>query len=1080
MFTKAAEIDPGYARAYAGIANCDSYLLCMGDPDVSFEDILANSGRALDLEPELPEAHAAKGLALYTAGRHTAAKAVLEQAVRLGPTSFEANFFAARNCRAQGRYAEAATLFERAAELQPDDFRALGLAVNAYRSLGRRREMLSAARRCLERAEAEVAVHADNASALAFGAAMLAELGDKERARAWAERAAGLDPIDSITSYNLACAYVGLGRVDLALDRLRRVFSDPPSSRRSHVEWLKHDSSFDPLHGHPEFEALLRRLDAETKPLAPGGEHRPAIAVLPFDNLSGDPEQQYFADGIVEEITAALSRVRSFFVIARSSTLRYRDRPIDVSRVARELAVRYLLQGSVRASGERLRITVQLIEAGTSASIWSDRYDGRREDVFDLEDRLTARIVGAIEPTIRSAEIERARRKRPDNLEAYDYVMRALPHVWALTPEASAEALRLTTEAVRLDPDYARASALAAWCHGWQVGNGWSASPQDSRTEGLRLARAALRLDADDPGVLTMVGATEMLLAGDLDAAAVHIGKALALDPNSAWAWIRSGYLHVYLGESATALEHFERAARLSPFDPLNFNRYIGIAFAHFAAARYQEAVAWAEKARVERPSLPWAYRVLAAAHAQLGQIDEAWEAGQTALTQCPHLSVAEILATAPFRPEDVRRRLSEALLKAGIPAAPMGGSEHGSERIPTARTECRPAVAVLPLEDLTGDQEYFADGLTEDLITALTLWRSFPVIARNSTFTYKRQTIDIKQVARELGARYVVEGSVRKIGNHVRVAVQLIDGATGHHVWASKYDRELDDIFELEDELTRQLAAVIVPELERAEFKRSGTKRPSDLGAWDCYLRGMALLTQFTAQGNADARAMFEQAIALDPGYADAYTGLAVSHNRDLLLQCAADRESSLRSAMDAARHAVALDPSSSAAHSALGTAHIWRDENDLALAEARLAFELNPNDALNLHSLGNKSDLAGDPQGIDRMVRAQRLNPLDPDHHSHLCFLARAYVNARRYDDAVASARAAIERKPDYPHAYFILAIALAHIGRTDEAQASLARCDELRPGFVASRADWRPYVNAASNDHLHEGLRKAGLRP
>jgi adenylate cyclase len=270
MFARAAEIDPHYADAFAGVANCDSYLLSMGDPDASFHDILLNSARALDLDPDLAEAHAARGLAFYTAGRHAEANDALERAVRLGSTSFEAHFFTARNCRAQGRHAEAVLLFERAAELQPGDFRALGLAASAYRSLGRRDDTLSAARRCLERVQAEVAVHPDNAGALAFGAAMLAELGDRERADAWAGRVAALGPVDSITAYNLACAYVGLGRFDLALRGLEQVFADPPERRQSHVEWLKHDSSFHPLRDHPGFAALLRRLEEDAKRLLPG------------------------------------------------------------------------------------------------------------------------------------------------------------------------------------------------------------------------------------------------------------------------------------------------------------------------------------------------------------------------------------------------------------------------------------------------------------------------------------------------------------------------------------------------------------------------------------------------------------------------------------------------------------------------------------------------------------------------------------------------------------------------------------------------------------------------------------------
>ena len=412
--------------------------------------------------------------------------------------------------------------------------------------------------------------------------------------------------------------------------------------------------------------------------------------------------------------------------------------------------------------------------------------------------------------------------------------------------------------------------------------------------------------------------------------------------------------------------------------------------------------------------------------------------------------------------------RLEAGATRASEPAEATGGA-----------MMARPAVAVLPFTNMSGDpeQEYFSDGLTEDLITALTAWRSFPVIARNSTFTYKNRAVDVKQVARDLGARYVVEGSVRKTGNRVRISAQFIDGETGHHVWAEKYDRQLDDIFVLQDEISQRITGTIVPALAQAELKRSAAKRPADLTAWDYYLRGMAFIHEFTKAGNAKARRMFERAMEVDRDYSEAYTGLSLSHHRDVLLQCSDDRERSIAKALDAARRAVALDGASFAAHQVLSTAHIWRNEHDLALAEARLAVELNPNDAISLHALGNKSDLAGDPEGIPRMIRAQQLNPQDPERHAHLSFLARAYINAHQYQRAVETARLAIQRRPDYPHAHYILAIALGHLGEAQRAQAELEECERLHPGFLASRADWRPYTDEESNRHLREGLRKAG---
>ncbi len=395
-----------------------------------------------------------------------------------------------------------------------------------------------------------------------------------------------------------------------------------------------------------------------------------------------------------------------------------------------------------------------------------------------------------------------------------------------------------------------------------------------------------------------------------------------------------------------------------------------------------------------------------------------------------------------------------------------------------TAKTlSDKPAIAVLPFANLSADpeQEYFSDGLTEDIITALTRWRSFPVIARNSCFAYKNKAVDIKQVGRELGARYLLEGSVRKGGVSVRITAQLIDGVSGHHLWAEKYDRELNNIFEIQDDIVQRIAALVAPELAKAELKRSTSKQPQDLDAWDLGLRGMASIRERTAEGNAKARGLFTRAVAIRPDSADAHAGLAMSYNQDIFIKVTEDRTATATQAIEAARKAIECDESSSWAHHELSTAYQWLNRLDDALAEARIAVDLNPNDAYGLHALGNKSDLSGDPDGIAFMEKAQKLNPEDARLPAHLTFLARAYVNIGNHGTAVDRARQAIRRRPDFVPAHYILAIALGHLGELDEARAALAKCDELSPDFVQSRQDWQPYADPASNERLQEGLRR-----
>jgi adenylate cyclase len=429
---------------------------------------------------------------------------------------------------------------------------------------------------------------------------------------------------------------------------------------------------------------------------------------------------------------------------------------------------------------------------------------------------------------------------------------------------------------------------------------------------------------------------------------------------------------------------------------------------------------------------------------------------------------------TGPQDVKNIARPVQVWRWPAGDAAVPAPHGGIGA--IPTLSD--MPPIAVLPFDNMSGDaeQDYFSDGLTEDLITALTHWRTFPVIARNSCFAYKNKATDIKQVARELGAGYVIEGSVRKGGSRVRINAQLIDGLNGHHLWAEKYDRELDDIFELQDEIVQQIAAVVAPELDKAALQQSTGKQPDDLAAWDMCLRGKQLVRGNTPESNANARELFLRAIALRPNYADAYAGLAQSFNQDVITGTAADRAGAATQAMEAAASAVRADDSSSWAHHELSTAYQLLGRLDDALAEGRLAVKLNPYDAYTLHALGNKSDLAGDPGGIGLMEKAQRLNPEDAQRHTHLTFLARAYVAAGQYEAAVERARQAVRRRPDYAPAHYILAVASGHLGRLDEARAALAACDAHSPGFVASRQDWRPYAAAARNEKLAAGRQAA----
>ncbi len=399
---------------------------------------------------------------------------------------------------------------------------------------------------------------------------------------------------------------------------------------------------------------------------APALPEKPSIAVLPFDNMSGDPEQEHFADGVVESITAALSRIRSFFVIARNSAFAYKGLHKDVREIGRELGVAYILEGSVQRAGGRVRITVQLIETIGGAHIWAEKYDGALDDIFELQDRITEKAAGALQPSIRLAEIERARSKRPQDLGAYDYTMRALRHVWMLDNEEAFKALDLLDKALDIDPDYPLALALAAWCWAQRSVYSWVTEVADAKARALSLAERAATLSDDDPLILAVLG-TVHTFARNYGTARVLLERAVALDPNAAWALSRLGWLEVYAGRPEAAHPYFERALRLSPLDPMNFNNHVGIASAYQVAGDNAKAADEFLRALHERPNAVWIHRNLAPALMAAGRTDEASASRDALLAAYPGYTVKRFKESMVFDPQAMER-IAQGLRKIGIP----------------------------------------------------------------------------------------------------------------------------------------------------------------------------------------------------------------------------------------------------------------------------------------------------------------------------------------------------------------------------------------------------------------------------
>ena len=394
---------------------------------------------------------------------------------------------------------------------------------------------------------------------------------------------------------------------------------------------------------------------------------KPSIAVLPFANMSGDPEQGYFADGVAEDIITALSRFPSLFVIARNSSFSYRGKEIDIRQVGRELGVRYVLEGSVRKAGDRLRLTGQLVEAASGSHIWADRFDGLLDDVFDLQDRITARVAGAVERRVEQAEIRRAQTRSTRNLTAYDLSLRAHAAFHQSTEAGHAEALRLLDRAVAIDPRFSSAYGLMSLCHSDRNAAGWG-SPQAAIAGALTAAKLAMETGQDDPNALAAAGMALAYLGGQPAQGLAQIERSLELNPNAVMAWQAAGWVNGWIGRYQRSIEAFECAMRLSPVDPMAYSRYAGMAYAYFHTGRCNEAIAWADRALAARPQFMPALRAKAAAAVMAGRPEVARQAVQELLAAKPELSIAAMAPNSPWQIAADRDQFYAALREAGLP----------------------------------------------------------------------------------------------------------------------------------------------------------------------------------------------------------------------------------------------------------------------------------------------------------------------------------------------------------------------------------------------------------------------------
>lgn len=793
---------------------------------------------------------------------------------------------------------------------------------------------------------------------------------------------------------------------------------------------------------------------------------KPSIVVLPFENLGGDPGKDYLGVALYENVITELSRFKEFFVIARDSALAFKDQPAN--EVAENLGVRYIVKGSIQSVEGTVRVTAQLIDAVSGRHLWAERFDRDFEDVLTVQDEIARTVVSTIGQSIDYTERERAVSKSVANLTAVELRMRARELFLKFNKEDLQASIPLAERAIEIDPEYAEAYVHMAWAHVFGYRYGWldTHTREESRELATDWAEKAVELDPHHYETRWAL-ASALATAGQLDRARLEYDRALELNPNSSDVLADSTELLGYLGQAEEAVARLQQAMRLNPKHPEWYHWQLG--WALYFAERYEEALASIEKTG----TMPnGARRTLAPVLVRLGRIEEARAVMAEFLENEPEYSL-EDMKVWPFKHKEYLERWTEDQRKAGAP------------ELPPPELPDKPSIAVLPFTNMSGDpeQEYFADGMTEDLITDISKVSGLFVIARNSVFTYKGMAVKVQQVAEELGVRYVLEGSVRRAGNQVRINAQLVDATTGGHVWAERYDGSLADVFSLQDQVTAKIVNALSIKLTPQEIENLETAETSNTAAHDAYLQGLSFYLRNTPEDNAKAETYFKRAVELDPKFDRAYTALAKVYFKTIYSDYGKAMGKYFRIGIYLAYKNLAKIGNANFADAHVIRARIALNKHqvDIALQEAERALVLSSNDVgalkakaealvfLGRYSEGRKT--------ADLVLRLDPAVPADP-----LYLIGLSHFAEGNYQDAVDYIERALEHNPTTSYFAGPLAAAYGKIGMKKESmQAFKTFTDSMGPQSPLTA--WVVYVYPFQDEavlvNLADGFAIAGAR-
>ena len=807
----------------------------------------------------------------------------------------------------------------------------------------------------------------------------------------------------------------------------------------------------------------------------PARSDSPSIAVLPFDNMSGDAEQDYFSDGMAEDLITDLSKISNLSVAARNSSFSFKGQLPDVRDVAEKLGVKFVLEGSVRKMGDRLRINAQLIGAADGTHIWADRYDGDMSEIFEFQDRIRDEIVAALKLKLTAFDEERSGRKQTANFEAYDLFLRGRAAYYRYTPETLLVAEDYLTKAIEAEPNLTNAYAYLSrcltgrWIHNW---------PGSDATLDRAIEFAERAVDLDKTSAL---GFVMLAFAQNFDRqfenSETNFERAIVLNPNDPEVYGTYAGALVFWGDHERTLEILDRVHEIDPIGHPNADFLYGQC--QYLTGKFDAAAATLTQVIGKQSGFIPARLHLIAALAETERLEEARVEIKELLAGHPLYSVADADRIYPYKLEREKQQFLDGLRRAGLPEGDTSAEEH----IPLSLPD-KPSIAVLPFVNMSDDpeQEYFADGISEDIITALSRFHWFFVIARNSSFSYKGTSPDIRNVAKELGVQYVLEGSVRKGGNRVRITAQLIDATRGNHIWAERYDRDLHDIFAVQDEITEAITGAVAPSFIAAEARRASAKAPENLDAWDLVMRGNWHLWRLTRADVEEAKQLFQEAIAIDPDSYMAHGGLGIAYPLAAgmgLAECEMDE--SREEGFKAARRAVALNDQDAQAHISLAMVlSICALDNSAALVSCRKALDLNPNFAFAEGLMGLVQAHLGDYDEANlHLDKATRLSPRDPA----LPWLGLARVIAPLVanlpEEYLDRAKELTDTATEFAAGWRHVAAAYMMQGRLEEAKAAIAQVLRLNPddSLEAVRRSI-PISNPDVREQFLAYLDKAGL--